>query len=508
MGNFTGTSGNDSLTGSSHDDTFDMTAGGTDTVSGLDGNDTVDFGATFAPGDHVDGGAGIDTVKFSAGFGNFTSTTILNVEFLVLSGTSQIGIREADGNVAAGQTLTVDASGMGAGGLLSFEGRLETDGNFHLIGSDGNDVLRGGAGNDTIDGGAGDDLLRGIGGVDTYNGGAGFDRVSFLDATGGETTGAVADLRTQTISNDGYGNAETMSSIEAFGVGTFYADTFYGDDNANQASADLSDSVYAFGGDDVLYVDGAPSIVDGGAGFDQAIFQGLETIDVFGDTGTATQGISVDLAAGTINNDGFGNTGAIAGIEKVVIMIGDSTYDFADTLLGSAGDDVLMTGDGVTITGPGSDTLKGRNGNDMLSAGWDADRLDGGKGDDTLVGAGGGGDKMTGGQGSDVFQFAVVYDSTEGRGVARITDFTSGQDKLDLWFTPNAIDADVSTDKLKHLGSAADAAHLAANDALLAHVGTHTYLIVDANGVAGYQAGADFLIRLDGVTSVQLTDFT
>ena len=39
----------------------------------------------------------------------------------------------------------------------------------------------------------------------------------------------------------------------------------------------------------------------------------------------------------------------------------------------------------------------------------------------------------------------------------------------------------------------------------------HTYIIVDANGVAGYQAGADFVIELTAATnlgSLSTADFT
>jgi hypothetical protein len=38
----------------------------------------------------------------------------------------------------------------------------------------------------------------------------------------------------------------------------------------------------------------------------------------------------------------------------------------------------------------------------------------------------------------------------------------------------------------------------------------HTFLVVDANGIAGYQGGQDFVIQLNGAThlsSLSLADF-
>ena len=55
---FTGTSGNDKIGGTSGDDFFDMSQGGNDTVKGKGGNDEFSFGAAFTARDKVDGDAG------------------------------------------------------------------------------------------------------------------------------------------------------------------------------------------------------------------------------------------------------------------------------------------------------------------------------------------------------------------------------------------------------------------------------------------------------------------
>ncbi|HEX2591300.1 MAG TPA: hypothetical protein VHL34_07375, partial [Rhizomicrobium sp.] len=87
--------------------------------------------------------------------------------------------------------------------------------------------------------------------------------------------------------------------------------------------------------------------------------------------------------------------------------------------------------------------------------------------------------------------------------------------KFDLWFTPAALDAEIVGGKMtnghfdKHLADAVDAAHLAPLHAVLfmpdpgGNAASHQmYLVVDANGVAGYQAGEDLVIGLGRATNM------
>lgn len=82
----------------------------------------------------------------------------------------------------------------------------------------------------------------------------------------------------------------------------------------------------------------------------------------------------------------------------------------------------------------GADEIRGRGGDDTLSGGDGADRLRGDEGNDTLFGGNGddrlrgdkGDDWLTGGAGRDRFIFG-----TQG-GHDVVTDFTDGQDRLDL----------------------------------------------------------------------------
>src|ERR1051326_985571 len=171
-----GTGGDDNLTGTSGDDTFDMTQGGNDTVSGLAGDDTFIFGSTFTSADKVGGGDGNDTLSLN---GNYTGSTaiafaadsMVNVETISLGTAHSSDLTPNDAIVAAAQILSVDGSALGAADTLTFNGAAETDGTFHIIGGAGADVLTGGAGGDIFD--------LSLGGSDTVFGGDGRDIFRF-----------------------------------------------------------------------------------------------------------------------------------------------------------------------------------------------------------------------------------------------------------------------------------------------------------------------------------------
>ena len=131
-----------------------------------------------------------------------------------------------------------------------------------MFGGDGDDHFRGGTGVDYFDGGSDSSAEGGNG-----------DRISFFEQAA--TQGVVADLRTGIISNDGFGNVESMVGIEGLGGDTAFVDTFYGDDNANVLLAGRGDNLFGFGGDDFFQVGAAPSVVDGGDGNDVILLTGL-----------------------------------------------------------------------------------------------------------------------------------------------------------------------------------------------------------------------------------------
>jgi Ca2+-binding RTX toxin-like protein len=83
------------------------------------------------------------------------------------------------------------------------------------------------------------------------------------------------------------------------------------------------------------------------------------------------------------------------------------------------------------IGGDGDDSITGNTGKDTLYGGAGDDTLSGGGGNDLLY-AGLGKDVLSGGAGTDRFVFQSAAEAASGGNRDRITDFTSGSDKIDL----------------------------------------------------------------------------
>ena len=236
-----------------------------------------------------------------------------------------------------------------------------------------------------------------------------------------------------------------------------------------------ADSLDGGDGDDMLDGGAGADSMSGGDGFDTASYQ------------DATAGISIDLtkAASTWTGDAQGDV--FSSIERIVLT------NFADTFRGNAnannvnggsgddqifgaggddgltggnGNDTIQGGDGNDFvrgdgyaTSPGDDYLQGNAGDDVLYGDGGNDRLVGGIGNDTLVGWLGG-DFLAGSEGADIFQYTAVEESQNLtiNGVSQldqISDFTQGQDKIDL----SAIDANPALDGDQAFTFIADPAH-------------------------------------------------
>lgn len=195
--------------------------------------------------------------------------------------------------------------------------------------------------------------------------------------------------------------------------------------------------------------------------------------DRLGNTGTITG--DVDMGAG---NDKIQNTGVITG----QIMLGDGRDQYnGNTALSAA----HVSG------GAGKDDLRGGIHDDVLDGGADSDVLRSGDGDDILIG-GGDRDVLIGGAGADVFVYREAADSTEVFDV--ITDFASGEDRVDLSLLFAGAFA-FSGEGLVGGGTASVFADLKAN--------ANTFLNVDIDG-DGYR---DMLILLQRSGEVTADDF-
>jgi len=140
------------------------------------------------------------------------------------------------------------------------------------------------------------------------------------------------------------------------------------------------------------------------------------------------------------------------------------------------------------------------------------DTFMGGAGNDTIVG-GGGGDTLSGGGGADIFVYSGAGDST-GDQYDTLAGFDPTQDRIDLPGTVAGFATPVTSGALSHatfdadLGAAvgglgaAQAVWFAPTSGDLAG---NVFLVVDANGTAGYQAGEDYVFAVTGTPLAGLT---
>ncbi|HEX3675424.1 MAG TPA: calcium-binding protein [Rhizomicrobium sp.] len=170
------------------------------------------------------------------------------------------------------------------------------------------------------------------------------------------------------------------------------------------------------------------------------------------------------------------NTGHIvAGPRGPSIVSGDAAMTVqnngsitGDIQFGAGNDHYVGSG---TFTG----TIYGGAGNDTLI---------GGAGDFTVEG-GAGADHLGAGSGVNTFVYTDPSESTKGAGIDTITGFDFSRDHIVI--------AGTALTQFDHI----ETQHaLAPNHAALMETSGVWYLLVDANGVAGYQAGEDYMIKL------------
>lgn len=314
-----------------------------------------------------------------------------------------------------------------------------------LNGGDGNDNLNGGAGNDTLKGGIGNDTLNGGGGTDALIGGAGDDTyiVNAAGATITENLNAGTDLVKTTLSSFTLG--ANLENLTYTGTGNFV-----GTGNT------LANIITGHGGNDTL---------NGGGGADTLI--------------------------GANGNDTYivGNAG---------VTITEAANGGTDTVKTSLSTFTLITNlENLVYTGTAA--FKG-TGNAA------ANSITGGAGADTLKGLGGA-DHLTGGGGNDIFYYGSAADST-GKPHDTVTDFDALHDHFDVPGKINGINHAIVAGSLSTGSFDSDMAKAVGKTQLAAHhaleftpnagglKGDH-FLVIDVNGVAGYQAGADLVIQID-----------
>lgn len=193
---YTGTTGNDtvSFAGNTSDKILDLSQGGNDTATGGDGDDRFLLAASFTASEKINGGAGADTLNLHGDYsGGVTlgSTTLTNVEWIVLDAGNSYKLITNDATISAGATLTIDALALASVNSATINGAAEKNGNFSFLGGAGNDAFTGGRGADNFRGGLGADNLTGGLGADVFRYGAVAD--SALLTSGGTIDVSGAD---------------------------------------------------------------------------------------------------------------------------------------------------------------------------------------------------------------------------------------------------------------------------------------------------------------------------
>ena len=480
---------------------------GNDTLTGGVGNDTLLPGAGT---NTVDGGAGVDTAVLAGRYNDYTITQANGATTYSRAGetttfTNVERFRYADGVVLGPLSAAGGATG------------------FDLSGKTGAVTLASGAGTDAIY--AGGALTA----ADRIDGGAGVDQLALQ----GNYTGANAlVLQAGTIANveliallDGGSYAittvdETVAAGQQFTV--FGTNLSAGNDLTFNGSAETDGSFLMFGGagidtltggagSDAFFFGpdrfGVSDVVAGGAGVDQIGFDGLAS-----DLTLTSANVDVEVVAllrGSTGGNGF-----------ATITVDDSWVDVGQTKTITA-----VTGFqgsvGPVATDLVIDGSRETNGNLVIFGGSGDDRLSGGAGNDVLFG-GLGQDVLSGGDGSDRFLFNSAADSnvTDAGGSSilnfdTLVGFNAAADTIEVngrtygdfsavaggQLSAGTFNGDLSA----ALGTSLTGASSVFFTADAGDFQGRTFLVVNTDGVDGYQAGSDLVIAIEPlVTQLQI----
>lgn len=496
--------------------TINSNAGHTTLIGGA-GSDVFNLGTNLNASDHIDGGGGFNTLALSGTYGALTlgASNIMHVNTIQLAAGTYTFTADSSFNSGSGQlqfnlTGTVHLDFDGSASNTWFTAGLFTG---SALGGGGNDHFFNITGN--VDGGAGDDVLSNITGI--VNGGDGNDNISGCTnttITGGDGDDIITSS-SGTISG-GAGNDSYTYSDGTFDAGTgndfFYSCTGTFDLRATGQIAFTAASAA-----------GSTAVLDMGASLT------AEDMIVGSSLGHETVILDGDYSAGIHFTSTFEN------VDTLLLMAGHSYSFTASDLTLSKGGTMTVDGsalgesgslyfDGSAETNGGFTLIGGDDGNTLIGGGRQ-NTLVGGRGMDTLIG-GAGGDWLTGGGGmdtlnggsggNDVFFYNAITDST-GRKYDTVVGFDVTRDAFDVTGKILGVDAHILGGLLENdhggdvfnqeLAAAVNGTNLLAGHAVLftpdsGSLAGHVFLVIDQNGVAGYQAGADYVIEMSGGTNL------
>ncbi|MBB5746749.1 calcium-binding protein [Brevundimonas variabilis] len=319
----------------------------------------------------------------------FSNLVLPSYDALVMgSDLAALGLQHSNVSYSFGATVEIVRRGNGASNYIDMSQRTNSSdllfgfgGDDFIIAGGGDDFLYGGTGDDELSGGLGDDVLNGGIGDDVLHGGEtgtltpgdGRDRVdySIVDSGFVAPTGITIALNAAnspigssgvqafTVSNDGYGNQDTLISIEEI-TATDTIDTFSFEGIFN---ADLDLRI-----DGVLNSGGSADVVDlssSGTGYNLLL----------SDQGNGS--LQSRMGGGILNFDNLRpNVVGSSQSDVLAVNIGGSLID------GGSGADLLFT------TLGGATRLDGGDGSDRLIVSYDTTSgtcvVSGGAGNDAI----------------------------------------------------------------------------------------------------------------------------
>jgi Ca2+-binding RTX toxin-like protein len=535
--------------GGGGDDSFDA-GSGFNAIKGGSGDDTITFSAGFGT-DTVDGGSGFDAMFLAGGAtATFAANTLQNVEKITLLQDPAPVLYHLTLDAATvrfGEALTIDGSALDFNDSMSIDASAVTDGRILMIGGAGSstftlsqtgqDIVRGGSGGNTFI--AGPNLEA----TDRLSGNIGNDNILFLSGDYSDRL----EFEGRTIRNIqlislAAGHSYNLATAD----GNVAAGAILSIGNANLGASDrlIFDGSKESNGRFIITSGAGNDVITGGAGNDTInTGGGTNTVDLThggNDTVTGGSGNDTYIFGAAFTNSDVVNTGGgndtllldgnyatttfnLPAVRFVQISAGNS-YVLAATLSTgtmSISGNHLGTGDVLAFTGSGAGAFSiGAGGaNDNIIGGSAADSLAGNGGDDLLRGNAGQ-DTLFGGAGKDTFIFGTASESTSIT-FDKITAANFDEDKFNVAGTIAGIDAAVTSGALHNSSKAVFdsdltglmSGHLNAGHAILftcngGNFIAHKFLIVDQNGTAGYQADADLVIEVTGLTgTLDIGDF-
>ena len=487
-------------------------------ITGGADNDTLNGGAGD---DTLDGGTGADTLIGGAG----NDTYIVDSASDVVTEAASAGTDTVKTTLAA-YTLGANVENLTYTGTGAFAGTGNTLANT-LTGGVGNDTLNGGTGADKLNGGAGNDIyiVDNTGDVVTEAASAGTDTVKATLAA--YTLGANVENLTYTGTGAFTGTGNTLANTLTGGTGN---DTLSGGTGA--------DKLIGGAGNDTYIVDNASDVVTeaASAGTDTvkttlAAYTLGSNVENLTYTGTGafagTGNTLVNTITGGTGNDTFNLGAYLTASDKIDggagtdtlnlkgnyasgVTFGSTTLVNVETVKLAAGYNYKLTTNSATVASGQTLTIDGSalSASNVLTFSGAAET----NGHFIIIG-GKGADNLTGGALSDTFTYTSAAQSTSTH-YDTITGFNFSKDIFD---TPGSagtikgINTAVKSGSLStasfdaNLKSAISSSRLGAHRAVLftPNGGTlkgQTFLVVDLNGVAGYQAGADLVIRMNGTS--------